>query len=445
MTSSLKMQSVLSGIDTLPVPEDKKGLLIYHIEQAFAGQEECLASDDAFGIDQIQQADGELYMVLTEEWDGTTWINEQRSRYSHTAEGLAVSNTAQLWNGVDWENDFRSTFEFNDAGLPVVSLGQTWENQMWLNTARVLRTFDENNLLIEFTRQVWENGEWVNERYSMNTYENGAIIQSVAQIWVDSVWVNSSQTLTEYDDQGRRLSNATQFWESATESWNEVIRTDYTYSDSSSTAVVSADLLGLGIQAPIIRTLTSFDENGLETESIIQDYLNGTWANDVRLVVESRDALGLPTQNTTYSWSGIAWNPRETILDTYDADGDLLSTLLQLWDGEAWENAFQSTFSYGVITTGLEDETPVGSMDISVYPSPALHDVTIDFDLSSPATMLNVEVFDLLGRRVAVLASRSSAAGLQRLQWSAESVPAGLYFVRVQVDGYSEVKSVVRL
>lgn len=443
--SPLKMQSVMDDVDALPVSEGQKDLYISHIEQAFIEQAGCVMSDDAFGVDQIQQADGELYMVITEEWDGASWVNDERNRYSHTAEGLAVSNTFQIWNGVDWENDFLSTFEYNDAGLPVVSVGQVWENQMWINNARLLRTFDENMLLLEFTRQEWENEEWVNESNTMYTYDNGVRTVSLQRSWVDSMWVNSTQTLTEFDDQGRIFSNASQFWDSASESWNEVIRTDYEYTDTSSVAVFSGDFLGIGIAEPIIRTLTFFDENDRETESIVQDYLNGTWVNDVRFVVEERNAIGLPTRNVDYAWDGVSWVPTNLFIDTYDSDSDLLTSLFQQWDGSTWVNAFLTTLSYGVITTGVADEAPVRSMDISIYPTPALHDVTIDFDLASPAARLNVEVFDLLGRRVAVLANRSSSAGLQRLQWSAESVPAGLYFVRIHVDGYSEAKSVVRL
>ena len=443
--SPLKMQSVMEDVDGLPISEDQKGLFISHIEQSFIRQSGCVISNDDFGMDQIQQADGELYMVVTEEWNGTSWVGDERNRYSHTAEGVVVSNTFQVWNGVDWENDFRALFEFDDAGLPVVSVGQVWENQMWVNSARLLRTFDENGLLLEFTRQEWVNGEWVNESNTMYTYENGVRTGTLQRSWIDNMWLNSTQTIIGYDDQGRILSNASQFWDSASQSWEEVIRTDYEYTDTSSVAVFSGDFLGIGISEPIIRTLTFFDENDLEMESIVQDYLNGTWVNDVRFVVEERNAIGLPTRNVDYAWDGANWVPTNLFIDTYDSDSDLLTSLFQQWDGSTWVNAFLTTLSYGVITTGITNETPAGSMDISIYPTPALHDVTIDFDLVSPASKLNVEVFDLLGRRVAVLANRSSAAGPQRFQWSAASIPAGLYFVRVQVDGYSEVKSVVRL
>ncbi|MEM8600047.1 MAG: M14 family zinc carboxypeptidase [Bacteroidota bacterium] len=73
------------------------------------------------------------------------------------------------------------------------------------------------------------------------------------------------------------------------------------------------------------------------------------------------------------------------------------------------------------------------------YPNPSAERLTVPLTL--PATMdVRVEVFDVLGRRVAVLADESRAAGTHALVWDGRSasgarVGAGTYVVRLVADG----------
>jgi len=57
-----------------------------------------------------------------------------------------------------------------------------------------------------------------------------------------------------------------------------------------------------------------------------------------------------------------------------------------------------------------------------------------------------VELFNVQGRKTATLASGFRGAGRYSLQWSAkQSRPAGVYFLRYEVDGVKGVKRVVLL
>jgi hypothetical protein len=81
---------------------------------------------------------------------------------------------------------------------------------------------------------------------------------------------------------------------------------------------------------------------------------------------------------------------------------------------------------------------------VEVLPNPFAHEATIRFTLPEAAPV-RVEVLDLLGRRVALLADGPAAAGAHAVPWEAAGVPAGVYLVRVAADGETRTYRVTRL
>lgn len=64
------------------------------------------------------------------------------------------------------------------------------------------------------------------------------------------------------------------------------------------------------------------------------------------------------------------------------------------------------------------------------HPNPARSGATVSFDIAE-AGPVRVEVLDVLGRRVALLADGPVAAGEHALRWEAGALPSGLYLVRL--------------
>ncbi|MCB0287909.1 MAG: T9SS type A sorting domain-containing protein, partial [Calditrichaeota bacterium] len=65
------------------------------------------------------------------------------------------------------------------------------------------------------------------------------------------------------------------------------------------------------------------------------------------------------------------------------------------------------------------------------FPNPFNPQTTILFDLPESAKV-KVQIFDLLGRRVATLANRQFIAGRYELQWQPEAqISSGVYFYRI--------------
>ncbi len=78
------------------------------------------------------------------------------------------------------------------------------------------------------------------------------------------------------------------------------------------------------------------------------------------------------------------------------------------------------------------------------YPNPASTHTTVSLDLAQADTVV-VEVMDLLGRRVAVLADKTLPAGQHFLRWDMEASPVGFYLLRATVGDNAQTQPVVKV
>ncbi len=67
-----------------------------------------------------------------------------------------------------------------------------------------------------------------------------------------------------------------------------------------------------------------------------------------------------------------------------------------------------------------------------VYPNPFQRSATVAFDLAAAAEV-TIEVYDVLGRRVAVLAEGQHEAGHHTVRWDAAGLASGTYLLRATV------------
>jgi hypothetical protein len=83
-----------------------------------------------------------------------------------------------------------------------------------------------------------------------------------------------------------------------------------------------------------------------------------------------------------------------------------------------------------VVATEPESTLPSHVTLAQNYPNPFNPSTTIHFSLPS-AGMVHLEVFDVLGRSVGVLANGVFAAGQHKVQFDAKNLPSGVYVVRL--------------
>jgi hypothetical protein len=89
---------------------------------------------------------------------------------------------------------------------------------------------------------------------------------------------------------------------------------------------------------------------------------------------------------------------------------------------------------------GAEDAAPAKAFTLSpVHPNPTASRAAISLDVRT-AQAVRVAVFDVLGRRVAVLHEGPLGAGAHRLRLDAAALPAGVYVVRATGDGLAAMQ-----
>ena len=76
------------------------------------------------------------------------------------------------------------------------------------------------------------------------------------------------------------------------------------------------------------------------------------------------------------------------------------------------------------------------------YPNPFNPYTTIPFSLKKSGHV-KLEVFDVLGRRVAILADQRFEAGVHRLFFSASGMSSGVYFYKLTTDEFSDMKKMI--
>ena len=79
------------------------------------------------------------------------------------------------------------------------------------------------------------------------------------------------------------------------------------------------------------------------------------------------------------------------------------------------------------------------------YPNPFNPTTTIEFTLPQDGRVM-LKIYDLRGREVATLVDEERIAGVyQQVVFDASSMPSGIYFARLQMNGMQQMKKLLLL
>ena len=96
-----------------------------------------------------------------------------------------------------------------------------------------------------------------------------------------------------------------------------------------------------------------------------------------------------------------------------------------------------------IVITNLEsEEVPEGFVLESNYPNPFNPTTTIDYALPQ-ASDVTLTVFDLLGRRVAVLVNEQQATGRYSVSFNASRLASGIYFYQLRAENFVQTKKMM--
>ena len=119
---------------------------------------------------------------------------------------------------------------------------------------------------------------------------------------------------------------------------------------------------------------------------------------------------------------------------TFNSDDVTLIAFYPLaGNGQTFEIAIESVRFVGGTSTSLGDDGTPTELTLLSAPNPARDQATIRYGLPQ-AGKVHLEVFDMLGRSVAVLVDDVRAAGTHPVTLDASSLPAGTYLYRLVTD-----------
>ncbi len=162
------------------------------------------------------------------------------------------------------------------------------------------------------------------------------------------------------------------------------------------------------------------------------------------LVANNNNAIfaGTPGEGVFRSLDhGVSWEPLNDGLANLD-----IASLAVAADG----TMFAGTIGDGVyrrdaatdVSSELEAAVPDAYQLAGNYPNPFAGSTTIRFALPEPAEV-NLTLYDVTGRAVAVLENGSKSAGWHELAFDASHLPSGVYFYALSAKDFVSVKHFV--
>lgn len=203
--------------------------------------------------------------------------------------------------------------------------------------------------------------------------------------------------------------------------------------------------------------LTRFNVSANDTSKV-----NFTWtkaSNDptvrykikIRKIGSTTDYAFTSNSDGADTVGGISRGALDSLAQILGTTGDSVRCTWRAW-GFNGVDSTQSTNSF--IVTFVR--TPIGIQVISTevpdrfalynnYPNPFNPVTKIKFDIPSNigAEVVNVTVFDILGKQQAVLVNQNLKAGKYEADWDASAYPSGVYFYRITAGQFTDTRKMI--
>lgn len=170
----------------------------------------------------------------------------------------------------------------------------------------------------------------------------------------------------------------------------------------------------------------------------------GLWRSGSQTVGELVDYVEYGA--TGHSWEGMAIEAGIWPLGAYLPDVEQGHSLRHRGLGvgpAAWQDDAEPEPGQGSTTVEAgESQGRVSGFGLQAWPNPFNPSTSVSFQLSQ-TDRVRLDVLDLMGRQVKVLASGMMGPGAHDVPLGLEHQPAGPYFLRLEVGGAREVRKVL--
>ncbi|MCB0707010.1 MAG: T9SS type A sorting domain-containing protein [Saprospiraceae bacterium] len=133
------------------------------------------------------------------------------------------------------------------------------------------------------------------------------------------------------------------------------------------------------------------------------------------------------TTSTSNTWETLTYNPSSV------SDAPDIAKFVILFDpaGFSSDNYFFDNFGFG-IPTSVTDLQDVVSFE--AFPNPTSGITTFRYELDTSADV-QLSIYDMTGKQLALLADENQGAGPQQIIWDATDFASGMYFYTLSVNG----------
>ncbi|MDP4197645.1 MAG: T9SS type A sorting domain-containing protein, partial [Bacteroidota bacterium] len=122
---------------------------------------------------------------------------------------------------------------------------------------------------------------------------------------------------------------------------------------------------------------------------------------------------------------GLNWLEESSDLSTACYDAVMLSKTL------GFVAADEAILKYGTVTEVTRPfEIPIGYILKDCYPNPFNSTTTIEYELPE-RTWVELKVFDILGREVAILVNEEQSSGIYKKHFNATRLTSGIYLYKL--------------
>jgi hypothetical protein len=154
--------------------------------------------------------------------------------------------------------------------------------------------------------------------------------------------------------------------------------------------------------------------------------------------IRQQDVLGAP--RSVFSFEGTRPYVRDEITDSIG----ILSYSDGLAMGYSLTGAIINGVTYGTVLDVKERsaQAPATYALYQNYPNPFNPTTHIHFTVAEPR-LVSLEIYDVLGRKIAALVHEKKNAGSYTVQWDASSYPSGVYFYRIRAGSFAQTRKMV--
>ncbi|MCF7822873.1 MAG: T9SS type A sorting domain-containing protein [Candidatus Marinimicrobia bacterium] len=407
-------------------------------------------------------SDGNVISYSSGPLQDTTWVVTNLTTLFYDIDGRIKSQFFQSGYGFPLDIDSRQTYSYDNDGNLINQLVEDWEEPFWTIKEQWIYDYDVNGNITSHVHEERDGNELLDGWRKTYTYDfRGNLVSYLIENWNGSRWILEERTTFTCDDSGNMATSLYEIWNDLVlvESW----RYTYTYDSRGYKTFSLVETCSGSIWEPVTLYAYNYNSKGDIFSIADGEYTSSGWEYHWRDTY-SYDSFGnITSHQYEVTNNDSIWEPYWRKLKVFDTNGNLISFRNEFldWDRSEWQTYADEL----IITDHLDNEysfwghygdlyystsEPAAAVQSSLitqlslvrnYPNPFNPSTTVEYEVPEQADVTLI-VYDINGRVVQTLVSKSQPAGRYKVIWDGlnsegKQMSGGVYLAKLQVvDSY---------